>query len=98
MDDEVHVIKKDPFSLAAAFNGCGHHPELPLELELDFVGDGHSLALVGCGCNEEKVGQTGINRIELKDTGVFSLFVFADFGCSLNQEAGLFVCLRLGHA
>ena len=85
VDDEVDVVHQDPLGLAAAFDGVGVGAELAFEAELDLVGDGDVLAVVGAVADEEVVGEAALGGVEGEDADVFGLFVFAGCGCG-EQE------------
>src|SRR5579863_5550125 len=91
VDDKIHIIEQNPFSLAASLDGIGQGAEVALEAELDLVGDGYGLAIVGRRGHEEKVGKAGIDGVELQDAGVLAFLVFAGCGGGLNQDTGLLV-------
>jgi len=79
VDDEIDVVHEDPLGLATAFDGVGIGAEVALQADLDFVGDGDVLALVGAVADEEVVGEAALGRVECEDADVFGFFVFA--GC-----------------
>src|SRR5579863_1466207 len=64
----------------------------------DFVRNGYSLAVVGGRGDQEKIGQSGIDRIEFENASIFAFFVFTGRGCGLNENAGLFVRFGCAHA
>ena len=84
MDYEVHVVHQDPFGLTAAFDGVGIGGEVALEAQLDLVGDGEVLALVGAVGDEEVVGETAFSGVEGEDADVFGLLVFG--GCCGGEQ------------
>jgi hypothetical protein len=65
---------------------------------LDLVSDRDRLSIVGGGGNQEKIGQSGIDRIEFENARIFAFFIFTGRGCGLNEDAGLFVRLGCAHA
>ena len=77
VDDEVDVVHEDPLALAAAFDGVGIGVEVALEAELDLVGDGYVLAVVGSVADEEVIGEPALGWIEGEDADVFCFFVFS---------------------
>jgi hypothetical protein len=85
VDDEVDVVHEDPLGLAAAFDGVGQSAELTLEAEVDLVGDGDVLALVGAVADEEVVGEAAFGRVEGEDADVFSFLVFAGAAASKSR-------------
>ena len=88
MDDEVDVVHEDPVGLAAAFDGVGQGGEVALEAELDLVGDGDVLALVGAVADEEVVGEAAFGGVEGQDADVFGLLVFAGSGGGEQEPVG----------
>jgi hypothetical protein len=85
VDDEVDVVHQDPLALAAAFDGVGVDAEVALEADLDLVGDGDVLALVGAVADEEVVGEAALGGVEGEDADVFGLLVFA--GCAAASRS-----------
>ncbi len=98
MDNKVNVVEEDPIALATALNGVGVDAVVALEGEFYFVGNGLGLAVVECRSDQEEVGETRVNRVQFEDAGIFAFFVFTNFGCGLDEDAGLFVRLRGGHS
>ncbi len=84
VDDEVDVIHENPLGLAATLYGVGEGAEVALEADLDFVGDGDVLTLVGSVADEEVVGEAALCGIKCEDADVFSFFVFA--GCCRGEQ------------
>ena len=93
MDDDVDVVEEDPFALAAAFDRGGVEAVFLLEAELDFVGDGDDLTVVGRGGDEEEIGEARVGGIEFEDPGVFAFFIVA--GSDGGEE--LAASFRSGH-
>ena len=89
VDDEVDVVEEDPFAEALAFDGVGVGVEVAFETELDLVGDGLRLALVGAAGDEEEVGEAGVgDGVEFEDAGVLAFVVVAGVGGCRNHAAG----------
>ncbi len=63
----------------------GRTPKVALEADLDLVGDGDVLALVGAVADEEVVGEAALGGVECEDADVFGFLVFAG-GCRGEQE------------
>jgi len=62
----------------------------------DLVGDGDGLAVIAGRGNQEEVRQARVDRIKLKDAGVFALFVFTDRRGGLHEDSGLLMVLLDG--
>ena len=98
MRDKINIVQQNPVAMPTPLNRVRHHPKIFFQAMLDLIGNGDSLAVVGCRGNQEKVGQSGIDWVEFKNAGIFAFFVFTGRGCGLYENASLFVRLGCAHA
>ena len=92
VNNDVDVVEQNPLGLATAFDRGRVEPELFLEAHLNLVGDGYDLKFIGCGGDEEEVGEARIGGVEFEDAGVFAFFVFAGGYSSEELAAGFRSC------
>jgi len=75
--------------MTAAFDGIRLHAKFALKPQLDLIGNGNGLPLVGRRSDQEKVAQSRVGGIEFKDAGVEGFLVFTSRGSDLYEGARL---------
>ena len=75
MDHEIDVVHQHPLALPASLDRIRIGSELPLQAELDLIGDRHHLPAIGAARDQEKIGEPRIHGIQLQDAGFLGLLV-----------------------
>ena len=70
--------------------------KIPLETSFNLLGDRLRLAFVRSARDEKKVGEAGVQCVELENTGILSLFIFASLRGGQNHAARFRRCHSVG--